>query len=95
MAQFRAIIEGSRGPASRLGGKASGIYAEAHGWDSGVDVHGDATDDGDVFTIYAHGGNSNGRPGRGYIGKVYRAETAGGLRLIFEDMHGNCREITD
>ncbi len=36
MAHFRAVIKGSRGQASRLGGKGSGIYARVQTW--GYDV---------------------------------------------------------
>ena len=38
MAQFRATIEGNRGPASRLGTKSSGITATINGWNIGVYV---------------------------------------------------------
>ena len=39
MAHFRAVIEGNRGPASRLGSKDSGISTSVNGWGIGVDVY--------------------------------------------------------
>lgn len=36
MAHFRAIIQGSRGEASRLGGKESGVTVEAQSWEGKV-----------------------------------------------------------
>jgi hypothetical protein len=38
MAHFRGWIQGQRGPASRLGGKSSGLSVSADGWHLGVDV---------------------------------------------------------
>jgi hypothetical protein len=38
MAHFRATIKGSRGGASRLGTKASGLVVTANGWEFGVKV---------------------------------------------------------
>lgn len=63
MAQFYAGIQGSRGMATRLGGKESGIYAFAQGWSSGVKVHGHVTVSGeDEFTVYAtEGSGGSGR----------------------------------
>jgi hypothetical protein len=62
MAQFRAVIKGQRGEASRLGGKNSGIQAVVNGWNIGVEVW--ATFDKDtgenVFTIYKTGGSLAG-----------------------------------
>lgn len=39
MAQFRAVIQGQRGQASRLGSKKSGLSASINGWYIGVDVY--------------------------------------------------------
>lgn len=62
MAQFRAIIRGTRGEASRLGSKNSGITAHVDGWHSGVTVRGMVDADGqDVFTVYATGGSTGAR----------------------------------
>lgn len=59
MAQFRAVIKGQRGEASRLGSKGSGIVAHIDGWDSGVSVYGSTHEDGgDVFGIYVTGGSN-------------------------------------
>jgi hypothetical protein len=61
MAQYRAVIKGIRGAASRLGQKSSGIRADVNGWDIGIRIYG-AFDParGDVFEVYLTGG-SNGR----------------------------------
>jgi len=39
MAQFIGTVKGSRGEASRLGGKASGLTVKANGWRIGITVH--------------------------------------------------------
>lgn len=38
MAQFRGIIQGQRGEASRLGSKASGLTVEAASWQGKIEV---------------------------------------------------------
>ena len=38
MAQFRGLIEGQRGPATRLGSKGSGLQVEAQSWQGKVVV---------------------------------------------------------
>jgi hypothetical protein len=64
MAHFRAVIEGNRGPASRLGSKSSGIVARINGWHSGVIVEAtyDTVTGRDVFFVRATGGSSGGDP---------------------------------
>jgi len=64
MAQFRATIQGQRGNASRLGGKASGIHAHVNAWHLGVDVDGshDAKTDCDRLRVDITGGSSRGEP---------------------------------
>jgi hypothetical protein len=70
MAQFRAVVKGQRGEASRLGSKSSGIRADVDGWNSGVTVHAGVHSDGqDVFRIYATGG-SNAAQRDEFIGTV-------------------------
>lgn len=59
MAHFRAVIQGSRGQASRLGNTV--IEASINGWHSGVNVEGgrsgiDAI--GDIFEISITGGSN-------------------------------------
>ena len=65
MAQFRATIKGSRGVASRLGTKKSGIVCSVNGWNSGIRVEAfyDKDSGQDVFTVFETGG-SNGSTGR-------------------------------
>jgi len=59
LAQFRAIIQGQRGEASRLGGKKTGISAEVNGWNSGISVRGyfDSELGKDVFVVTLNNGN--------------------------------------
>ena len=69
MAHFLGRVEGSRGPAQRLGGESSGIMTSTNGWSSGVDVSGFVDDTGrDAFRITATGGS--GRGGRKCVGFV-------------------------
>ena len=70
MAHFLGRVEGTRGPAQRLGGPGSGINTSANGWSSGVDVLGsvDEATGRDVFRITATGGS--GRGGSKHIGFV-------------------------
>ena len=61
MAHFIGYLQGSRGEASRLGTKKSGISATANGWNIGVtcEVSHSMGDDTDYFLVYRTGG-SNG-----------------------------------
>ena len=58
MAQFRAIIRGQRGEASRLGSKQSGIVAHVDGWHTGATVRIDHVDGRDRISIYRTGGSN-------------------------------------
>ena len=51
MAQFRAIIQGSKGEVSRLGGKSAGIRSQTDGWNCGVRVIGYHEDGKDYFRV--------------------------------------------
>lgn len=73
MARFRATIQGSRGAASRLGGKEAGARASVNGWNVGVNVFANAAKDrngneGDRITLYITGGSNNPMPS--YMGHV-------------------------
>ncbi len=63
MAQFKGSIQGSRGQASRLGSKVSGLVARVNGWDLGVEVRAiHLKEGGDAFIIVRTGGsNCRGR----------------------------------
>lgn len=56
MAHFRAVIQGNRGVASRLGTKASGIFARVQSWgyDVVVDVQHVNGEDWALITRRAH-----------------------------------------
>lgn len=60
MAQFRAVIQGNRGKASRLGTKSTGMYANVNGWNLGIQVDASHIDGKDVFTVYKTGGSNAG-----------------------------------
>lgn len=62
MAQFRAMIQGQRGEASRLGSKKSGLRAYVNGWNKGVSVYlqYDEKTGQDVVEVYKTGGSNNG-----------------------------------
>ena len=65
MAQFRAVIKGQRGEASRLGSKSSGLNVKANGWTSGIQVIATYRDGiGDCFEIWETGGSLKTRPDR-------------------------------
>jgi hypothetical protein len=59
MTQFRAVIQGQRGAASKLGSKSSGIEAHVNGWGSGITVIGyyNKEKDRDEFTVILNEGN--------------------------------------
>lgn len=59
MARFRALIQGTRGEASRLGHQ--GIRASVNGWHCGVKVCGGIEDGADVFYVYATSGSNPSR----------------------------------
>lgn len=64
MAQFRAIIRGQRGEASRLGSKKGGIIATVNGWNNGVTVVGthDEKTGEDRFVVSVNGGSNGASP---------------------------------
>lgn len=61
MAQFRATIEGSRGMASRLGTKKSGLDVRINGWNDGLRVtaYFDEETGKDVFEVFRTGGSND------------------------------------
>lgn len=69
MARFRAVIQGNRGSASRLGSAHSGLQANVNGWDVGVEVAAHAEGENDSFFIYMTGGSNDSHPTT-YIGRV-------------------------
>lgn len=64
MAHFRATIQGSRGSASRLGGKR-GIHASVNGWDCGVDVYAHYDEELGKDVIIVHKTRGSGPKHRG------------------------------
>lgn len=59
MSHFYASIEGSRGEATRQGGKESGIEAHARGWNLGGKVVMSHEDGRDVCRVYRTGGSND------------------------------------
>lgn len=62
MAHFYGSMQGSRGEATRMGTKNSGITAHIRGWDIGanVDVRTDSNGN-DVVTVFLTHGSNNPR----------------------------------
>ena len=58
MAQFRAVIQGQKGEASRLGSKKSGMCADVDGWNAGVSVRAFHLDGKDGFRVSMTSGSS-------------------------------------
>jgi len=54
MAQFIAAIKGSRGEASRIGTKRSGMWGYVNGWNIGgrVEIYHDPADKCDVVSFF-------------------------------------------
>ena len=63
MARYIAEIQGSRGKASRLGSKVSGIWSHARGWDLGIEsiVRPDPDDKDRDYAVVSVTAGSNGR----------------------------------
>lgn len=80
MAQYLGLVEGSRGPATRLGGKASGLRVEANGWACGIEVDVKHEDGHDVFYVTLTGGSGCQRPRRPLL-TVYDDGTARSPRV--------------
>jgi hypothetical protein len=62
MAQFYGEMQGSKGPASRMGSKQSGLQAHIRGWTVGVAVECQHVGGEDVIDVYFTGGS--GAPSR-------------------------------
>lgn len=60
MAHFRGTVQGSRGEASRLGGKESGLTTTCNGWDLGVTCDARHTDGKDRIRITITSGSGSG-----------------------------------
>lgn len=61
MAQFRSIIRGQRGEASRLGSKQSGMRADVNGWHTGATVKIDHVDGRDRVQVFRTSGSGQGQ----------------------------------
>jgi hypothetical protein len=60
MARFKGTVQGSRGEASRLGHKTTGLIATLNGWDVGIEIQASVNNaDEDVFHIYRTSGSNN------------------------------------
>lgn len=77
MAQFRATIKGTKGEASRLGHKNTGICAQVNGWTSGITVFASHHDGVDVFEVWQTEGSARGGEKR-MIAQVHGKELVWG-----------------
>jgi len=75
MARFYASIEGqAQTPATRRGGKESGIAGHIRGWNVGVRVSGRVGEDGqDEFDVYLTGGSSGAFSSK-FLGRFVAAD---------------------
>lgn len=93
MAQFYAEIRGSRGEASRLGTKSSGIRGHVRGWNSGASVECRVTTEDDTEreidqTIVAVTSGSNGGDAERTIATI--DDTGSGRRVrLFNPVTGD------
>lgn len=78
MAHFRGTVQGSKGSASRLGGKNSGLTTTNDGWNAGITVrsfHNEETGR-DEFRVYATQGSNENAFGSGrHIATIFEEET--------------------
>lgn len=77
MSRFYGSIQGSRGPATRVGTQPSGMTGHIRGWHNGAKVHMDTTSsDHDRCTVALTAGSNGGRDGYKVVGEsVYRADS--------------------
>lgn len=76
MAEFYGTLQGSRGSASRLGSKSSGIVTTAQSWEGSVTVTIHGSSEGKTVEIQvAEGSNRGGRT-------LYRGSMAELLKLV-------------
>lgn len=69
MAHFRAKIQGSRGEASRLGTKTSGMWASVDGWNVGVFITVVHENGRDCIRVFRNKG-SNGHTNNDLIAEI-------------------------
>ncbi|MCP4573363.1 MAG: hypothetical protein GY838_13490 [bacterium] len=73
MAQFRGEVHGSRGTASRLGNKATGLTATANGWTVGGQVTMRHSNGEDVVDVWLTSGSTGDRPTK-HLGTFLRQD---------------------
>ena len=95
MAQFYAEIQGNRGKASRMGSKASGLWAHIRGWDIGVRVQIENVHGVDVANVWlSEGSNRSGTTFLGAFvvgknGKPRRLKKCASLPHPYSDQRGD------
>jgi len=99
MANFRAVIQGQRGQASRLGSKSSGITASVNGWHLGVEViaYHDKETGRDIFRVYKTEGSGYNRGRKELIAEIdrYEAEQVEHLKVPGEVVRQIIKDIKD
>ena len=63
MAQYRGMVKGGRGEASRLGHKSSGLQINANGWNLGAEVRlhwNEEKQRDELYITVNHGSTGNG-----------------------------------
>lgn len=85
MAHFIGYLRGTRGEASRLGGKDNGIQSRVQGWQSGVKVIGRHIDARDRFEIYMTCGSDSDSASREKLIAVVNQDENGEPALQLAD----------
>ena len=75
MAHFRGTVRGSRGQASRLGTKRSGLTVTCNGWGIGVKAIAGQANGEDVIDIYSTGGSYGQKDV--FVKRIYKGAYSG------------------
>lgn len=82
MAQYRGLIEGTRGETSRLGSKTSGLKAKCDGWNIGTTsiINYNKDKQRDEIEVWITSGSKRNSHDT-YLGSFYRAEDGATIRI--------------
>ena len=84
MAQFYAEIQGSRGEATRMGSKQSGMRSHTRGWHIGAEVLCQHLNDTDHILITATGGSTGCSQHKRDIARIVERQDGYSIELLSE-----------
>lgn len=90
MARFKGDVQSNRGPASRLGSAASGIYGYLRGWGIGVRIFGEThpeDPDRDSFRVSITGGSA-GRKASWHVATVCELPAGQRETILYHPLTG-------